>query len=345
MQIAQFIPQGAIRIFSIIFNSPLTNINMPKTVILAHGDCDGICAAAIALAKFPGSYVFFTRPSSLLDDLYRTSADRLVITDIALTKRDAPQIIKETKKRKDVLYFDHHEIPKTVKPADIKAAVNLYVHGKGVSTSELIYKTYKNDMPEERVWLAIYGAIGDYEDDTPFVKEKILNWDKRALYFQVSTITLGIKNDEFAEYSGKRMIVKTLAAGDNPSDIPGFVKSARKAVSREFQLYELIKEKAQISGKVAYTVDTPTFGFRGPSALFAATAKNAPIGLSVHNRNRYTDITMRTRDTSLKLNRLAERAADHVDGSGGGHEGAAGAKIPIGTIDKFIEKLNSMIGV
>jgi RecJ-like exonuclease len=317
---------------------------MPKTLILTHGDCDGMCAAAIALARFPGSYVFFTRPTSLLIDLRRSQADRLVITDIALTKRDAPQVIKEMKKRKEILYFDHHEIPRTVKPSEIRDSVKLYVHGKDASTAELIYRTYKDEIPKERVWLAIYGAIGDYEDDTPFVKERLLNWDKRALYFEVSTITLGIKNEEFAEYGGKRMVVKTLAAGDNPSDIPGFVKSARKAVSREFQLYELIKQKAQVSGKVAYTIDTPTFGFRGPSALFAATVKNAPVGLSVHNRNKYTDITMRTRDPNLKLNRLAEKAADYVDGSGGGHEGAAGAKIPFGSLEKFLEKLNKEIG-
>jgi RecJ-like exonuclease len=316
---------------------------MPKTLILTHGDCDGMCAAAIALSRFPGSYVFFTRPTSFLVDLRRADADRLVITDIALTKRDAPQIIREMKKRKEVLYFDHHDIPKNVKIGEVSSAVKLYVHGKDVSTAELIYRTFKDEIPKERVWLAIYGAIGDYEDDTPFVKKRMMNWDKRALYFEVSTITLGIKNDEFAEYSGKRMVVKTLAAGDNPSDIPGFVKSARKAVSREFQLYELIKQKAQVSGKVAYTIDTPTFGFRGPSALFAATVKNTPVGLSVHNRNKYTDITMRTRDSSLKLNRLAEKAAEHVDGSGGGHEGAAGAKIPFGRLEKFLEKLNKEI--
>ncbi len=47
---------------------------------------------------------------------------------------------------------------------------------------------------------------------------------------------------------------------------------------------------------------------------------------------------MRTRDYSLKLNVLADRAAEKVGGSGGGH--AAAAKIPKGTFRKFLDELN-----
>ena len=52
---------------------------------------------------------------------------------------------------------------------------------------------------------------------------------------------------------------------------------------------------------------------------------------------------MRTRDYSLKLNVLADRAAEAVGGSGGGHSSAAGAKIPKGTFLRFLEELNKQI--
>ncbi len=315
-----------------------------KTVILTHGDCDGMCAGAIGLSRFPDAKVFFTRPVSLLHDLENTDAERTIISDIALTRRDAPEIVKLLKDRGEVLYFDHHLIPRTISRKEIISSVDVYMHELDTSSSEMIYRYYQKDMPGERVWIAIYGAIGDYSDDTEFVRERILNWDRRALFFEVSTIVLGIKNDEFSTYDAKRRIVSTLARGDNPSDIPGLVKSAKKAVNREFDLYEIIKKKARAFGNIAYTMDLPSFGFRGPSALFAATARKKPLGLYVHKRDRYVDITMRTRTSGrFKLNELAEDAAESVDGSGGGHPDAAGAKIPLGTFKEFLKNLDMMI--
>ena len=60
-----------------------------KTTILTHADCDGLCAGAIALAKFPDADVFFTKPVSFLYDFRDTKAERIVICDIALTKSHA----------------------------------------------------------------------------------------------------------------------------------------------------------------------------------------------------------------------------------------------------------------
>ncbi|MCK4714945.1 MAG: DHH family phosphoesterase [Candidatus Aenigmarchaeota archaeon] len=320
---------------------------MSETTILTHADSDGICAGAIALSRFPGSRVFFTRPTSFYQDLMDTDSRRIVVSDIALTKQDAARIVKLFRKRKEegseILYFDHHIIPPAVTRQELSKSLSIYVHSGKASASELIYRHYMNEIPRERVWLAIYGAIGDYSDDTPFVKERIRNWDRRALFFEVSTICLGIKEYEFADYDGKRRMVRILARGDNPSDIPGLVRSARKAVNREFDLYEIIKEKAQVEGKVAYVKDVPTFGFRGPSALFAATVRNTRFGVSAHTRERYVDITMRTRDYSLKLNVLADKAAEAVGGSGGGHAAAAGAKIPKGSFSKFLNSLNRQL--
>ncbi len=320
---------------------------MPETTILTHADPDGICAGAVALSRFPGSTVFFTRPTSFYSDLLHTESRSIVVTDIALTKQDAPRIVGLLKKRKqsgmETLYFDHHIIPPTISRASLRSSLSLYVHSREASASELIYRHYTKDLPRERVWIALYGAIADYADDTPFARERIRNWDRRALFFEVSTISLGIKNEEFATYDAKRRIVRTLARGGNPSDVPGFVRSAKKAVNREFELYELIKDRAQSLGKVAYVKDVPSFGFRGPSALFAATVRNSRLGICAHTRERYVDITMRTRDYSLRLNTLADRAAEAVGGSGGGHAAAAGAKIPKGAFRKFLDELNKQI--
>lgn len=316
---------------------------MSNVTILTHADCDGICAGSVALSMYPNAKVFFTKPVSLLNDLENTTSKQIIICDIALNKRDSHHIIRELERKNEVHYFDHHPLPDGITKKMIESVVSEYVHKENVSASELIYRRYQSELPKERIWAAIYGAIGDYSDNTDFVREKLLNWDKISLYFQVSTLMMGIKTDEFGSYDSKRRIIRTLSIGDNPTDISGLVKAAREAVSREFELYEIIKKIARKSGKIGYVKEIQGFGFRGSSALFAATTTNAPVGICVDMRKNKIDITIRTRDYKYQLNRIAEKAAESVNGSGGGLAAAAGARIPKGSLDKFIRNMNSML--
>ncbi len=314
---------------------------MKKTVILTHSDCDGICAGAVALTKFPRSEVFFTKPVSLYNDLRKVRGERVVICDIALTERDTDKILKFFgKSDSEIMYFDHHPISK--KDAKRLKKCALYVTGNA-SSSELIYRYFQDSIPRERVWAAIYGAIGDYSQNTGFVKHRLLNWDARALYFEASTIVLGIKHDNFDSYDAKRRIVRKLATGGNPSEVAGLVKVSGKVVNEEFKLYEAVKREAMKSGEVGYVKDLSMFGFRGPSALFASTVKNAKIGLAIHSKRSHLDVTMRIRDYKIPANEFCSRAAAKTGGSGGGHPQAAGARIPTGKMKPFIREMNKLL--
>lgn len=312
-----------------------------NTTILTHSDADGICAGALALSRFPNSNIFFTKPVSFYDDLKQIESDRIVICDIALTKKDAKDIVKLFETKKSIIYFDHHIIPSSIEKGEIKSLIT-YIHDERVSTSELIYRYYQSRIPRERVWVAIYGAIADYCDETPFITKRMKNWDRRAMYFEVSTLVLGIKNEKFNNYDAKRNIVTILSKGGNPSDVPGLVKSAKEAVKMEFELYELVKSHSSSFGEIAYVKDIHTFGFRGPAALFSATVKNKKVGLSIYTRKKYLDVTVRGRD-NIPLNTLTEYSADAVGGSGGGHPSASGAKIPLGSLNRFLEEMNKFL--
>mgnify|MGYP000008671881 CR=1 FL=1 len=321
-----------------------------KALILTHSDCDGICAGALAASKFPESRVFFTKPVSLLHDfkdvVMKYNERTVIICDIALTKKDAAEIVSLMKKsKKRILYFDHHVVPDTVTEDGVNDAVSLYAHDTSASASEIIYRFYQKSIPRERVWLALYGAIGDYTDNTKFAIERIRNWDKRALYFEVSTLVMGIKEERFSQYNPKRGIISVLSSGQNPSDIKGLVKAAKEAVTREFNLYKIIRKRAKAYGSIGYVTDMAHFGFRGPSALFAATVTDRPVGLAANNIRDHIDITARTRsnDRELQLNKIMEEAAESVGGSGGGHPRAAGARIPKDAFGKFLDAVDKML--
>ncbi|MCX6814496.1 MAG: DHHA1 domain-containing protein [Candidatus Aenigmarchaeota archaeon] len=314
-----------------------------KTMILTHADCDGICAGAVALARFPGAGVFFTKPVSVCDDLRNTEAERIIIADIAVNKTEQQRFMQTVEgNRAKIMYFDHHPLQKETEKR-LPGMLEIFVHDEKSSASELVYRHFQKELPKEMIWPALYGAIGDYAEDTDFVRKNITNWDKRAINFEVCTISLGTKNDEFSSYDAKRNIVRTLAEGRNPSDIEGLVKSAKEAVKREFDLYRIVKRRAKTLGKIGYITNTPSFGFRGPAALFAATATGKPVGICMYKRERYLDVTIRAREPGIALNKLAEAASESVKGSGGGHENAAGAKIPFGTFEQFLKKMNEMI--
>ncbi len=315
---------------------------MNKIMILTHADCDGMCAGAIALARFPGAGVFFTKPVSICDDIRNMEAERILICDIAINKAEQQKFISILAgKKAKMMYFDHHPLSKEAKKR-LSGMLEVFVNDESASSSELVYRHFQKELPKEMVWPALYGAIGDYEEDTEFVRSQITSWDKRAIDFEECVISLGTKNDEFSTYDAKRNIVRTLADGRSPSEIPGLVQSATEAVKREFELYKVVKRKARTLGNIGYLTDTPSFGFRGPAALFAATTTGKPVGICVYKREKYLDVTIRARK-SLPLNRLAEEASGAVGGSGGGHESAAGAKIPFGTLDQFLKKMNELV--
>jgi len=320
------------------------------TLIFTHSDCDGICAGALALGAFPGAKVFFTKPVSLLRDLrdvaVPSGAKRLVICDIALTKVNAAEVLKEVSKLKsDIMYFDHHVIPETASLDKINGSAMLYAHDTNASASEIVYRHFQKALPAERVWLALYGAIGDYTAGTPFSEERMRSWDRMSIGFEASAIVLGIKEEKFSGYSAKRRIVSDLASGRNPSEIAGLVAAAKDAVAREYRVYSHVKSRARSFGSIGYVTSMEHFGFRGPAALFAATVTDKPVGLAVFRVHDHLDVTARTRanDPAMKLNKVMEKAAEAVGGSGGGHPRAAGARIPKGMLNKFIAEADRLL--
>ncbi len=315
-----------------------------KTMILCHADCDGMCAAAVALAMYPEASVFFTKPVSFLVDLADAAADRLIICDIAITKSRAAEIcakIADMARGSEVMYFDHHELPVPGKARDLGAVH--YHHEESASSSELAYRHFQKDIPAEREWLGLYGAIADYKMDTPFTNERLLNWDRRSIYFQVATLVLGIKDRRFDSYDAKRMIVRALSSGKAPSEISGLVEAARDSASKEAEVYAFVKAHAKRRKSFGYVEDELHFGFRGPAALFSASVTGSPVGLCISMREKGIDVTARRRTRGIALNQLMEQASEPVGGSGGGLPDAAGARIPRDSLEGFLSKVEQLL--
>jgi len=309
--------------------------------IFTHGDGDGVCSGALALAANPGARVFFTHPSGLLEDLGNANlGDTVIICDIALSENNFPQILdvfSDLSESGRLIYIDHHPLPEQISAESIPGIV---LHDIRVSSSELTYSFFKSELawPMDRV--AICGAIADYVDDTPVINQLLRDWDKRAVYLEVGVLVQGLEGHK-RNHDFKRSIVSHLSLGLPPSSHEGLLKSALESARREEEIIRELKGHINLYGEVAYVLDIP-FPL-GKAAIYARALANTIVGVAGERRKGFIDMSIRTSEKDIDLNRILRRISPGLGGSGGGHPQAAGARIPEENFLRFIEELNEAL--
>jgi single-stranded-DNA-specific exonuclease len=312
--------------------------------ILAHGDTDGICAAALVKSRFPEAEVWFTRPVTLPRDLKEVEpGTTVVICDIAISetqKEDLFKRVRELAQRDEVVYIDHHPLPPETLKRDIPATQ--FAHEIGVSTSELAFKIFVQDPSSDLDRIALWGAIGDYCEETDFVRDSLNKYDRRTIYMEAGLLSQAL-GEAAGDYHYKRDVVIKLSQGAPPTEIPEIVDRAVKATKREWEAYDYVKRHVVRDGNIAIVRDLPS-GSLGKAAMHALGITGADVGICARRDNGEVDISVRRRaGARVDLNEMLRHITSRLGGSGGGHEGAAGATIPASTFDIFLETVKKEI--
>lgn len=306
---------------------------MREWEIIVHGDSDGISSGVLLSKIFPGK-VWFSRPIHLLGDLRKFKGKNLIIADISIPHIHKDKIVKEMEEicsSGRLLYFDHHPLPKGIKlPCEVYRDENR-------STSEIVYSYFGRKLPREYVRFALYGAIGDYADETNWVKDELEKWDKRIIYFQSGVLSQGLGESRH-KYNFKRDLIEKFVKGREPSEITRLVHLAIKESRHNKELYEYVKKNSRKTGKVAYILVEK--GSLGKGAHFALGINKGKIGVCGKDDGKNIDMSIRaSKHTPLDLNKTVHKVAESLGGSGGGHKAAAGASVPKEKFDRFIELL------
>ncbi len=310
-----------------------------RNLIITHGDIDGICSGALALSALSGKAdVLFSNPMGLIEDLRAAdSYDAIFITDIAIDEGSMRLLRKrfeELTGKKEVTYIDHHPLPKDW-PAD-----NLR-HDEDRCTSELVHEYLRASLPKEMERVLVMGALGDYDDRTPYINKILMDWDKRSLYFQAG-ILIQASFDIGRNYDRKRQMLKALASGTLPSEIPGLLDSALSATRDEEKMRIQIKSKVKTLRHVAYVIGM--HGSMAKAAIYAAASGDKIVGAAGEyreNKDAY-DFSIRARD-GIDVNAILRAVAPKCGGSGGGHKFAGGARIPAARVQEFLHTLDDVI--
>ncbi len=310
-----------------------------ETWIFTHGDVDGLCAGAIALAANPDAHVFFTHPYGLEGDLKEAErADKVIICDIALSESHLAKLLQsfsEIKRRGNLIYIDHHPLPDGISKKQIPGII---IHNLDASASELTYMFFQSKVSQMHARTAVMGAIGDYMDNTPVIRSLLERWDKRTLYFESGLLIQGIEGQK-RNHEFKRSIVANLANNLPPSFDRRLVELAIQNTHLEEIAIRELKDRAKVLGEVAYVLNFP-FSL-GKSATYVRGLTGALVGVAGEERKGMIDMSLRARNDKIDLNRILRRITRRIGGSGGGHPNAAGARIPKEKFGEFLRELNA----
>lgn len=309
-----------------------------RTIILTHGDCDGVCSGALALAANPGARVFFTSPASILGDVAGMERyDRVVACDLAVNISTAGRLhdtMSALARGAEVIYIDHHPLP-----AGFSAP---WLYHDGDSCGALLtFRHFQAELDRDMSRVAMYGAIGDYRDTTQLATELTLKWDKRSLYYEGGIVSQGVELYR-RDHDFKRAIVDALARNTLPSGIGELASRAARA-SRDENDMRLRIEKSVVPLKsLAYVIDPR--GSISKAAIYARAYGNTPVGVAAERRDDRGIYDLSARAVrGVDLNVLLDRIATHYGGTGGGHPQAGGARIPAQSLDAFLHDLDEAL--
>ncbi|MCF2135851.1 MAG: hypothetical protein K9W43_01305 [Candidatus Thorarchaeota archaeon] len=317
-----------------------------KSFVLTHGDVDGITSGAIGLLAFPGSYLYFTKPSQIHTDLYRVAKDRpdvVSISDIALNTAHFDDILRALSRFPDdtvIHWTDHHPMEAKYK-RKLAKRVDLF-HQIGPCAAELMYRKFKDRLPEHALRLALYGAVADYCDDTPFTREHFEDFDKRTLYLEAALLVQALQEIDYRRES--KDLTWELTLGIEPSAMNNIVTLAMKATRVEHEVFRYVQTHARKMGPVGYVLDMPVHGYRGKSAKFAAYATGSPIGISARSSDDEIDMSIRRRNSTINLNRALNKILPLLnDAQGGGHPAACGGSMKREDFPRFLQLLGEEV--
>lgn len=310
----------------------------PKRVlILTDGDADGVCAAAIAKTSYPMAEVKFTNPQdlpSVLGSLF--GYDLVIIMDLGINsaqKAKAIEAFRKLSEISDIIYIDHHQHPPGVTKRSL--ACKAMPYRTDVSTSELAWEFFKPSPFFD--FIAVLGAIGDYQEKTPRIRKLVEKHGERKVYPEALFLdwALAVSEDSF-----KRKVIDELTQGKWPLDIFPLEEQASRAVRRRKMVERYVRENAErVCEHVILVRDVP-FEATGLAANLVTKINNTDVGIGSSQRKDYIYLSMRRHKKSdINLAQLIGEITSRLGGGGGGHDAAAGGRVPVERFDEFLEEV------
>src|SRR3989344_2969053 len=323
-------------------------------------DADGLCSfiilrkfldrgKGVAVRSFPDLNASYARKAQELNADYIFVLDKPVI---------AEEFIEEVDKLGlPLVWIDHHDLPL---PELKREFNNFYVYnptrntGKDKSEEPVTYLSYKIANRKEDVWLAVVGCIADhylpdfapdfekvYEDFWGNVKKPFDAYYRTEIGKVAQAFNFGLKDSITNVVRLQNFLLSCNSPREVLEESVGNYYFRKKYTEIRKKYDSLVLRAGECvdgniiffdySGELSISSDISNeLSYKFPGKYVAVAYKNGAI----------TNLSLRGKN----VKKILANVLKEVEGRGGGHEDAVGARINTGDLEKFRELLKKEIG-
>lgn len=303
--------------------------------IITRGNVDGIVSAAIFLNRFPSAKVtFVTSPTAGAKVLsLDTSSDQIYLVDIAPVP-DLVEAVRTKRPCQSLTLVDHHPSSLTV---DCTTLVK-----EGVSAANVLFHHL---LPEVRLRKLV--AVADLVEymPTPLLDEEMLRYGRQRVDQESMVLDFAwrliIDDDRF-----RYIAAKALAQGVWPSQVDSVRRRYIQVVNEKRWPRALAKvdSSMKVRGPLGIMDEMDRsrtlYGFGTRALVEVAHRRGCGYAVMINPRGKYSSVSVRgIAPESVDLGRFVEDFTSENGVDGGGHPKAAGARIPTGSGELFLDHL------
>ena len=298
---------------------------------------------------FGGDTVLTDYPTQMLvlaDIASDTRLKKLFICDLGLSKKNQDEFVEIMrglrKRRVSVTYIDHHAIDPDIARQILDLGVKL-IHDTNECTGVLVYKTFKSKLDDHAAFVASCAAITDYMEDKPVASELLQTYDRQFALISATVMTYNIVGHQ-KENDYLMLLVDALAASKFPHEIPDSFVYAREQVERLSEMIAKVKVGMKKTKHLAHMEITDAGASGAVNFVLGMSGKNVGIAYKAKKNEDFYAVSVRgSKSCAVHLGKIVNVLATELGGSGGGHDKACGAMIPLSKIKRFVSEMNKRI--
>lgn len=337
-----------------------------EIVVIFNNDGDGICSCALLnkLLEKTGRkrpYIIaqpMPMDRNILQRIQTTVPDKIIFLDIAADQQQS--VLKKLGSICDIMIVDHHQVFKNMnQQKDAKPPVVVHYnprmeqHDTYKSTSYCIYKICSKlaDM-SDLLWVAGVGMVSDYnlEDSKDLVK---LIKEKYSIEGKLYDTKLGRIADMISAARATNMLsceqmvdvmeAATYEEFEKAKNADKMAEARRIIENETASILADAEEHAERIGKVIFYNIKSRYNLG--SSLSTKISEKFPRNLLIvyEKTGNRVKVSGRNQGKNINAGKVMQKAAKDAEGSGGGHEAAAGATVAADKWDKFREILIKIV--
>jgi len=303
-------------------------------VSITHGDdADGLTCAAL-LKRLFDSLIVLANYDDLEQALNSITSNitHLYITDLNLREALLPHIQRILGHTK-VTLIDHHPMRDTVKTRLLELGVEV-IHDTRDCASILVYNHFRSRLEQDAARVAAYAAIADMFEEGPIASAILDHMDRKFAQHEALILNHSLGCDQSDQF--KRRIIESLSAYSYPHLIAEAPEAALKQLKRIVEMHRVVPEKTTRIGRLAYLEGNNSFS-TGEVANIVMDTLGVDVGMCYKVEENWVNLSFRgERRLKEHLGNISTKLSEKYGGFGGGHNRAAGAKIPIKNLQSFI---------